>query len=78
MIMKDFVEFIAKRLVDHPDQVSLEQEEKENSIVVRLKVDQQDVGKVIGRKGRTAQSLRTLLAAVAAKDGKRAILEIAD
>jgi hypothetical protein len=76
--MKDFVEFIAKRLVDHPDQVSLEQEEKENSIVVRLKVDQQDVGKVIGRKGRTAQSLRTLLAAVAAKDGKRAILEIAD
>jgi predicted RNA-binding protein YlqC (UPF0109 family) len=76
--MKEFVEFIAKRLVDHPDQVSLEQEEKDNSIVVRLKVDQQDVGKVIGRKGRTAQSLRTLLAAVAAKDGKRAILEIAD
>jgi predicted RNA-binding protein YlqC (UPF0109 family) len=76
--MKEFVEYIAKRLVDHPDQVSLEQEEKENSIVVRLKVDQQDVGKVIGRKGRTAQSLRTLLAAVAAKDGKRAILEIAD
>jgi uncharacterized protein len=78
MSMKEFVEYIAKRLVDHPDQVSLEQEEKENSIVVRLKVDQQDVGKVIGRKGRTAQSLRTLLAAVAAKDGKRAILEIAD
>lgn len=78
MGMKEFVEFIAKRLVDHPDQVSLEQEEKENSILVRLKVDQQDVGKVIGRKGRTAQSLRTLLAAVAAKDGKRAILEIAD
>ncbi len=78
MAMKEFVEYIAKRLVDHPDQVSLEQEEKENSIVVRLKVDQQDVGKVIGRKGRTAQSLRTLLAAVAAKDGKRAILEIAD
>ena len=78
MSMKEFVEFIARRLVDHPDQVSLEQEEKENSIVVRLKVDQQDIGKVIGRKGRTAQSLRTLLAAVAAKDGKRAILEIAD
>jgi len=76
--MKEFVEYIAKRLVDHPDQVSLEQEEKENSIVVRLRVGQQDVGKVIGRKGRTAQSLRTLLAAVAAKDGKRAILEIAD
>jgi uncharacterized protein len=78
MAMSEFVEYIAKRLVDHPEQVSLEQEEKENSIVVRLKVDQQDIGKVIGRKGRTAQSLRTLLAAVAAKDGKRAILEIAD
>ncbi|RPH35072.1 KH domain-containing protein [bacterium] len=76
--MKTFVEYIAKRLVDHPDRVSLEQEQKENSILIKLKVDQQDLGKVIGRKGRNAQSLRTLLAAVGAKDGKRAVLEIAD
>ncbi|HEX9005711.1 MAG TPA: KH domain-containing protein [Bacteroidota bacterium] len=76
--MKEFVEFIARRLVDHPDELSLEQEEKENSIIVRIKVGEADVGKIIGKKGRTAQSLRTLLSAVAAKSGKRAILEIAD
>jgi predicted RNA-binding protein YlqC (UPF0109 family) len=76
--MKDFVEFIARHLVDHPDELTLEQEEKDNSIIVRIKVGEADVGKIIGKKGRTAQSLRTLLSAVAAKGGKRAILEIAD
>jgi len=76
--MKEFVEFIAKHLIDHPDQLTLVQEEKENSIIVRIKVDEADVGKIIGKKGRTAQSLRTLLSAVAAKSGKRAILEIED
>jgi uncharacterized protein len=76
--MKDFLEFIAKHLVDHPDQVSIELEEKEDKMVFRLNVNEQDVGKVIGKKGRTAQSMRTLLAAVAAKEGKRAILEIND
>lgn len=74
--MKEFVEFIAQHLVDHPDKLVLEQTEKENSIIIRIKVDEADVGKIIGKKGRTAQSLRTLLAAVAAKSGKRAILEI--
>jgi hypothetical protein len=67
--MKDFVEFIARHLVDHPDELTLEQEEKDNSIIVRIKVGEADVGKIIGKKGRTAQSLRTLLSA---------ILEIAD
>ena len=76
--MKDFVEFIARHLVDHPDELTLEQEEKDNSIIVRIKVGETDVGKIIGKNGRTAQSLRTLLSAVAAKGGKRAILEIAD
>jgi uncharacterized protein len=76
--MKDFLEFIAKHLVDHPDQVSIELEEKEDKVIFRLSVNDQDVGKVIGKKGRTAQAMRTLLAAVAAKDGKRAILEIND
>ncbi len=75
--MKAFVEYVAKRLVDHPDQVSLEQEEKENSILIRLTVAEEDVGKVIGRNGRNAQSMRTLLAAIGAKHGMRAILEIA-
>lgn len=76
--MKDFLEFIAKHLVDSPDQVMIAFEEKENKAVFTLSVAEQDVGKVIGRKGRTAQAMRTLLAAVAAKEGKRAILEIND
>ncbi len=75
--MKAFVEYVAKRLVDNPDQVSTEQEQNENSVIIRLTVNEQDVGKVIGRTGRNAQSIRTLLAAIGAKDGNRAILEIA-
>ena len=76
--MKDFLEFIAKHLVDNPDQVKVVLEEKENKAIFTLSVAELDVGKVIGRKGRTAQAMRTLLAAVAAKEGKRAILEIDD
>ncbi len=77
--MRDFVEFIIRKLVDKPDSIQLAQEEKEaNKVVFQLKVDQEDVGKVIGRKGRTANAVRTLLSAVAAREGKRAILEIID
>ena len=74
--MKEFIEYIAKHLVDHPDGVSLEVEEKEEKIVLKLKVAETDVGKIIGRSGRTASALRTLLRAVAAKEGKRAVLDI--
>jgi predicted RNA-binding protein YlqC (UPF0109 family) len=76
--MNDFVVFIASHLVDSPEQIVLEQEEREDKVVFRLRVAEHDVGKVIGKKGRTAQSLRILLAAVAARQGKRAILEIAE
>jgi uncharacterized protein len=76
--MNDFVVFIASHLVDSPEKISLEQEEREDKVVFRLHVAEHDVGKVIGKKGRTAQSLRILLAAVAARQGKRAILEIAE
>jgi uncharacterized protein len=76
--MKEFIDFIAKHLVDNPDSVSIEFEEKENKIIFKLKVGESDVGKVIGRKGRTAQAMRVLLSAIAAKEGKRAILEILD
>ncbi len=76
--MREFVAYIAKQLVDNPDQVIIDHEEKNGKIVLKLQVGQADVGKVIGRKGRTAQAMRTLLAAIAAKEGKRAILEIAD
>lgn len=74
--MKEFLEFIAKHLVDNPDHVRIECEEKEKKAIFTLSVAEPDVGKVIGRKGRTAQAMRTLLAAVAAKEGRRAILEI--
>ena len=76
--MREFLEFVAKHLVDQPELVVLEHEEKDNRVVFRLKVGEDDVGKVIGRSGGTAQAIRTLLVAVAAKEGKRVILEIAD
>ena len=59
--MREFLEFIAKHLVDYPDSVMIEYEEKENKVMFKLNVAAQDVGKIIGRKGRTAQALRTLL-----------------
>jgi uncharacterized protein len=76
--MREFVEYIAKHLVDKPDAISIEMEEKDNKVILRLKVGESDVGKVIGRKGRTAQAMRVLLSAIAAKEGKRGILEILD
>ncbi len=74
--MREFIEFIAKHLVDHPDAVQIDQVEQDSRIILKLKVGEKEVGKVIGRKGRTARALRTLLNAVAAKEGKQAILEI--
>ncbi len=74
--MKEFVEFIAKHLVDKPDAVVLDMQEHEDKTVFKLKVSENDVGKLIGRKGRTASAFRVLLRAVAAKEGKRAILDI--
>lgn len=77
--MKEFIEFIAKHLVDHPDSVAVEEKAvEEKKVVLSLKVKPEDVGKVIGKQGKTAQAMRTLLTAVAAKDGKRAVLEIED
>jgi predicted RNA-binding protein YlqC (UPF0109 family) len=76
--MREFLEYIAKQLVDNPDAVSLTEEEKEGRTVFKLKVGEADVGKIIGKKGRTAQAMRVLLSAVAAKNGKRAILEVLD
>lgn len=77
--MKEFIEFIAKQLVDAPDNVVVEESTpEENKVVLQLKVLADDVGKVIGKQGKTAQAMRTLLTAVAAKNGKRAILEILD
>ncbi len=77
--MKEFIEYIAKHLVDNPDNVSIDEKAPEdNKVVLSLKVQAEDVGKVIGKQGKTAQAMRTLLTAIAAKEGKRAILEILD
>lgn len=76
--MKEFLEFITRHLVDHPESVGVDSEVRDDRVIFTLRVSEQDVGKVIGRKGRTAQSMRVLLSAVAAREGKRVILEIAE
>lgn len=74
--MKQFVEFIAKALVDSPDDVHVHEVEGERTTVYELRVGEGDLGKVIGKGGQTAKALRILLAAAAARKGKRAVLEI--
>lgn len=76
MEMKDFVVYIAKHLVDKPDEVEVTEVEGERVTVFELRVGDGDLGKVIGKRGQTAKSIRTLLAAASAKAGKRAVLEI--
>ncbi len=77
--MKEFVESIAKYLVDKPDGVRVEEKVVDDKkIIFTLKVAPEDIGKVIGKQGKTAQAMRVLLTAIAAKEGIRAILEIAD
>ena len=77
--MKEFVEYVAKCIVDNPDQVQVEDKVIEDKkVVLALRVSQNDIGKVIGKGGKTAQAIRTILTAIAAKEGKRAILEIVD
>ncbi len=74
--LKEIVECVAKRLVDNPEAVSVNETEGERTVVIELKVDPRDLGKVIGKQGRTAKALRTILSAAAAKQGKKAVLEI--
>jgi predicted RNA-binding protein YlqC (UPF0109 family) len=75
---KELVEFVAKSLVDKPEAVEINQIEGEKSTILELRVDPEDVGKVIGKHGRIARSLRTILAASTSKTGKRVVLEILD
>ncbi|MBN2280648.1 MAG: KH domain-containing protein [Candidatus Marinimicrobia bacterium] len=77
--MQEFVEYIVKKLVDHPDDVKVTQIDSEKTTILELQVKEGDLGKVIGKSGRTAKAIRTLLTAAAAKSGqKRAILEIVE
>jgi predicted RNA-binding protein YlqC (UPF0109 family) len=74
--LKELVEFIAKSLVDDPSQVYVSEIEGETSVILELRVGPEDMGRVIGRGGRTANAMRTLVRVLAAKQGKRVTLEI--
>jgi predicted RNA-binding protein YlqC (UPF0109 family) len=76
--MKELVEYIARALVDHPDDVSVRVVEGERTKVLELKVHPEDMGQVIGKQGRTAKAIRTLLSAAATKERLRAVLEIVE
>ena len=74
--MKELIEYIAKALVDNPDQVKVSEIEGEKTSMIELSVAKDDLGKVIGKQGRTARAMRTILSAASAKVKKRAVLEI--
>ncbi len=76
--MKEFITYIARQLVDEPDAVSLTEEILEDTVVYKLTVAQPDIGKVIGKKGRTAFALRTIVAAIGRRAGKKVVLEVLD
>lgn len=77
-MQKDLIEFIAKALVDNPSAVSVNETEGEKGTVLELKVKEEDIGKVIGKQGRIAKAMRTILNATAGKTGKKYSLEILD
>jgi len=74
--MQSLVEVLAKALVDNPSLVQVKQAEKDKSIIIELKVADSDMGKILGRQGRIAKAIRTLVKAAATKTGKRIIVEI--
>jgi len=74
--LKDLVEVIAKALVDHPEEVHVNEVEGERSIILELKVAPDDMGKVIGKQGRIAKAIRTVVKAAATREDKRVVVEI--
>jgi len=74
--VKELVELLVKALVDHPEEVDISAVEGERSVVVEVRVAPDDVGKVIGKQGRIVQALRTVVKAAAAREGKKAVVEI--
>ena len=77
--MRELLEYLARALVDSPDQVTIEEfEEDDGTLVLELSVDEDDYGQVIGRGGRTAQALRTVIKAAAVKDNRRVLVDIVE
>ncbi len=76
--MKELVQFLARSIVNQPDAVEVMESQDDNASVFELKVARDDLGRVIGRQGRTAKSLRTILNAAAAKTNRKVVLEIVD
>ena len=74
--MRELVEFIARALVDHPEAVQVREVEGERTVVIEIKVEPSDVGKIIGRQGRIVNALRTVVRAAAVRTGKRVTVEI--
>jgi hypothetical protein len=74
--MKELIKYIAQALVDHPEQVEVQEIRAQQTLVLELKVAKEDLGKVIGKKGRTALAMRTILSCASAKEKIRAVLEI--
>ncbi|HRT05005.1 MAG: KH domain-containing protein [Spartobacteria bacterium] len=76
--MKELIEYVVKALVDHPDDLRIAEIEGERTIVYELRCHPEDVGKVIGKSGKTVGAIRTLLSTVAARQNKRAMLEVVE
>ena len=74
--MRELVEVLAQSLVDHPEEVTVQETEKDNEILLELKVAQEDMGKVIGKQGRIAKAFRAVVKAAASKTDKKVIVEI--
>jgi len=78
MNYSELVSYMVKSLVDHPEQVEIREIEGEKSTILELRVTKDDIGKVIGKHGRIARAIRTIISAAATKSGKRVVLEILD
>ena len=74
--MKELVEVLAQSLVDHPEAVTVTETEKDNEIILELKVDPEDMGKVIGKQGRIAKAIRSVVKAAASKEEKKVVVDI--
>ncbi len=74
--MKELLEFIAKSMVTNPDAIEVKETEKENVVVLELHVAQEDMGKVIGKQGRIAKAIRTVVKAAASRESKKVVVEI--